>query len=157
MAMWDGSDPAAWCERYNNGNLKHKYAFFSPTPEWGKSTGVTAISFPQFEGESNLDPEGFQIRGPMLRLTISFRIINADVDMSRGSPGSIQTMEEQIAHLRDNISKGNLMDEFRVYIPHWFGLANYMTMMLEEISVADSGPMEASATARFVQAENPLA
>jgi len=157
MAMWDGANPAAWCERYNGGVLKHKYAFFSPEPEWSIATGAIAVSFPQFEGETNLDPEGFQIKGPMLRLNISFTIIAADTDMSLGSPGSIQTIEEQMTHIIDNIAQGHIKDEFRVYIPFWWGAANYKTMMLENIGASNNGPLDARGTASFILASNPLA
>lgn len=102
-----------------------------------------------------------------MRMSISFKIIDAGAtDMSLGSPGSINTVEEQVQHLvggpgqdtPDCMLTGRMKDEYRVYIPAWgFDGSNYLVLLLEELSVSQGEPMIVEGTARFVLGGNPLA
>lgn len=167
MVMWSGSDPTAWMERYNDEVLQEKYAFINPGVEVSRSTGAVVISFPQFEGATNIKPEIFMLQGVRMRIVVSFSIIDADQDMSLGSPGSIQTISEQVIHLlgidtddtENGILEGKLQDQFRVYIPSWLGSTSaYWNCILEEISLNQpvESPVEITGTARFLWGGNPL-
>lgn len=168
MAMWSGANPAIWMARYSASVLKEKYAFFAPGIELSKTTGTTVISFPQFEGENNLEPEGFQMVGVGMRLTVSFFIVDADTDMSLGSPGSITEVSEQVIHLigdkpvgaLDGMVGGKLQDEFRLYISDFLGNnTKYYATLLEELSISKTSeePVKGRGTARFLWGINPLA
>lgn len=160
MAMWIGANPVAWVSRYSGGVLQYKYAMLSPSADLGKTIPITTISFPQFESGDNLEVELFQMQGFVIRNSFTFDIINADTDMSLGSPGSILTRSQQILHLLNNILPGKLLDEFRIYIPDWFGdTSTYLTGLLEEIRISQTStePVTTKGTIRFIGGRNPLA
>ena len=154
--FWPGTNPPAWIERRSAGVLKGKLAFVDPTFETDLSVGVMDITFPQFEGETNIDPEVFMTQGRKGRLILTAPLLPQDDDMSLGTPGSINSIDEQYWHIYDTILPGRIKDEFRLYIKA-LSEVRYITCILENINVRlVSKTLEGTITARFIVGENPM-
>lgn len=153
---WSGTNPPAWIERRSAGTLKGKLAFIDPVFETDINVGIFDISFPQFEGESNIEPEVFMTQGRKVRVIITAPFMTQTDDMSLGTPGSINSLDEQYWHVYDTILPGRIKDEFRLYIKT-LSEVRYFTGILENINMRLlPKTLEGSITARLIIGENPM-